>query len=187
MHSKLLTGAFLGLALSAFVQGTDTDAPVVTDNQRDSFFQASLSPKDNTTVFGGVTIIPASDSTGLRVVTFFGGIPEGEYLTYHIHEHPVPEDGNCYSTGGHLDPYGRGDATPCVITAPQTCQVGDLSGKHGPAFAPPNEVFQESYIDYFISNTPGQPAYFGDLSLVVHSPNGSRLACGNFEELAGGK
>jgi hypothetical protein len=54
-------------------------------------------------------------------------------LGYHIHVAPVPDDGNCTSTLLHLDPYIRGDATPCDSSQPATCQVGDLSGKYGKA------------------------------------------------------
>jgi hypothetical protein len=50
---------------------------------------------------------------------------------YHIHEKPVPSDGNCTGTGAHLDPYKRGEAPPCDATKPETCQTGDLSGKYG--------------------------------------------------------
>ena len=50
---------------------------------------------------------------------------------YHIHDQPVPESGDCAATLAHLDPYRRGQAVPCNSTEPQTCEVGDLSGKHG--------------------------------------------------------
>ena len=50
---------------------------------------------------------------------------------YHIHDQPVPADGNCTATLGHLDPFIRGEIPPCDPTQPETCQVGDLSGKHG--------------------------------------------------------
>ncbi len=52
-------------------------------------------------------------------------------LEYHIHVNPVPADGNCTATGGHLDPYQRGDTPACDAKKPATCQVGDLSGKYG--------------------------------------------------------
>jgi len=55
---------------------------------------------------------------------------------YHIHDQQVPEDGNCAGTLAHLDPYIRGETPPCNASAPQTCQVGDLSGKHGTATEP---------------------------------------------------
>lgn len=44
---------------------------------------------------------------------------------------PVPTDGNCTATEAHLDPYIRGEIPPCDNTQPETCQVGDLTGKHG--------------------------------------------------------
>jgi hypothetical protein len=50
---------------------------------------------------------------------------------YHIHDQPVPANGNCTATLAHLDPYQRGEDPLCDASAPQTCQVGDLSGKHG--------------------------------------------------------
>jgi hypothetical protein len=50
---------------------------------------------------------------------------------YHIHVSPVPTDGNCTGTGGHLDPYQRTDTPACDSTKPQTCEAGDLSGKWG--------------------------------------------------------
>jgi hypothetical protein len=53
------------------------------------------------------------------------------FLVYHIHAYAVPADGNCSGTLGHLDPFVRGESPPCDPTQPQTCQVGDLSGKHG--------------------------------------------------------
>ncbi|KAL4786101.1 superoxide dismutase [Aspergillus varians] len=191
MHPKLLSAAFLGLFLStatATEPSTEpnTTAPVVTDNEPLSFHHATLLKKDNSTVYGGITITSRFSSPALQVDLYIGGIPAGEYLNYHIHAHPVPEDGNCYRTGAHLDPYGRGQEPPCNITNPATCEVGDLSGKHGPAWAPEGGVFRASYNDFFLSNTPGAEAYFGNLSWVVHAPNSDRLSCGNFEELGVG-
>lgn len=99
---------------------------------------------------------------------------------YHIHAHPVPSDGNCYGTGAHLDPYNRGEKPPCDLSQPQTCQVGDLSGKHAPAVGALDEPFEVEYTDYFLSTDPGNEAYFGNLSVVVHAPDAQRLNCGNF-------
>lgn len=32
---------------------------------------------------------------------------------------------------GHLDPTNRGEYYPCDNIHPETCQAGDLAGKHG--------------------------------------------------------
>jgi hypothetical protein len=50
---------------------------------------------------------------------------------YHIHTGTVPDNGNCTATGGHLDPFNRGETPACDSTNPASCQVGDLSGKYG--------------------------------------------------------
>lgn len=63
-----------------------------------------------------------------RACTDFATFP---LIVYHIHAMPVPADGNCTGTGPHVDPYVRGEVPPCDNTQPQTCQVGDLTGKHG--------------------------------------------------------
>ncbi|KAL4791750.1 superoxide dismutase [Aspergillus venezuelensis] len=177
MRSTLLAAAMTGLLSTAALAD---NATVVRDNQEYSLHHADLLYKANSTIFGGITITKSPESSALHIDVHIGGIKEGQYINYHIHAKPVPEDGNCYLTGAHLDPYHRTQEPPCDIKAPNTCEVGDLSGKHGPAWAPEGEVFHASYDDFFLSNTPGAPAYFGNLSWVVHAPDSSRLTCGNF-------
>lgn len=65
-------------------------------------------------------------------------------LVYHIHQQQVPPDGNCDETGAHLDPFERGEMPPCNPDLPQTCQVGDLAGKHGAITSTP---FRTTYSD----------------------------------------
>ena len=52
----------------------------------------------------------------------------GDYK-YHVHDQPVITD--CASTLAHLDPFIRGQKVSCDINRPASCEVGDLSGKHG--------------------------------------------------------
>ncbi|PYH95970.1 cytosolic Cu/Zn superoxide dismutase [Aspergillus ellipticus CBS 707.79] len=177
MLSKTLL-ASLGFSLLA----SAANAPVTINNDGQQY-RAQLQPKDNTTVSGHITSYFGPGQVGVNFFVEFWGIPDdGQALSYHIHNSPVPEDGNCYSTGSHLDPYARGDATPCDIQSPQTCQVGDLSGKHGPVWAPADEGYTAIYTDWFLSNVEGEPAFFGNRSLVIHNAaTNARLACGNFE------
>lgn len=58
----------------------------------------------------------------------------------------VPDSGDCDATGAHLDPFERGEMPPCNPDLPQTCQVGDLAGKHGAITSMP---FRTTYADDF--------------------------------------
>jgi hypothetical protein len=60
---------------------------------------------------------------------------------------------------------------------PQTCQVGDLSGKHGPITSDP---FLASYTDDFASTVEGLGSFFGNRSLTLHFANVTRITCANF-------
>lgn len=96
---------------------------------------------------------------------------------YHVHDKPVPEDGNCTSASIHLDPTLRGELTPCNSTFPQTCQVGDLSGKYGKINTDP---FEAIYHDEFASMNTDNNASVPDRSIVVHFANKTRITCVNF-------
>lgn len=102
---------------------------------------------------------------------------------YHVHVNPVPPDGNCTSAGSHLDPYNRGEVPPCDASRPATCQVGDLSGKHGAIVATPGEPYVVKYTDFYLSTNPDSNAFIGNRALVVHTRDGARLNCGNFRRV----
>ena len=89
----------------------------------------------------------------------------------------MPSDGNCTGTLGHLDPYIRGETPVCDPTQPSTCQVGDLSGKHGNMTTNP---FQSAYLELYTTTTEGPGAFFGNRSVVIHNQNLTRLTCANF-------
>jgi hypothetical protein len=101
---------------------------------------------------------------------------------YHLHVAPVPESGNCTSTLGHLDPFIRGETTPCNPALPATCQVGDLSGKYGKIESDP---FSVTFVDPFTSIEEGPGSFFGNRSFVVHFANKTRITCANFEKVGG--
>lgn len=87
MNLKLLSTAVFGLISATAAQDADTETPtdtnatVITDNQPLSFHHASLLKKDNTTVYGDITITTRDHSSALQVDVRIGGIPEGEYLS----------------------------------------------------------------------------------------------------------
>jgi hypothetical protein len=103
-------------------------------------------------------------------------------VVYHIHAIPINSTGNCASALGHLDPFIRGETPPCNSSAPKTCQVGDLSGKHGKITSDP---FSATYIDDYASLVPGIGSFFGNRSFVVHFANTTRITCANFAMVSG--
>lgn len=107
-----------------------------------------------TNIMGSITGTTVANGTGVMFTMNFINLsdlmmysPLGEYpllaldllqyayhmalQLYHIHQLAVPADGNSTGTMAHLDPRGRGELHACEIQAPQTCQAGDLFGKHG--------------------------------------------------------
>lgn len=105
-----------------------------------------------------------------------------EITVYHIHDQPVPANGNCTATLAHLDPYQRGETPACDPTIPNTCQVGDLAGKHGKVeLTNGSATFTATYTDNFASTVDGIGAFFGNRSFVFHFGNTTRITCANFE------
>jgi len=66
---------------------------------------------------------------------------------------------------------------PCDPELPQTCQVGDLSGKYGKITSDP---FYAAYPDDFASTLEGIGSFFGNRSLTIHFGNKTRITCANF-------
>lgn len=61
-----------------------------------------------------------------------------------------------------------------------TCEVGDLSGKHGRISVAKGERFMAKYRDPYVSTQEGLGSFFGNRSIVIHARNGTRLTCANF-------
>ncbi|KAF1831869.1 hypothetical protein BDW02DRAFT_30529 [Decorospora gaudefroyi] len=157
---------------------TVTPAPQVTSNPAGAKYVAMLPEKEGSALSGSIEGTTGADGKGVKFAVSFSGLPEmGGPFIYHIHAKPVPEDGNCTATGAHQDPYMRGEATPCDPSMPETCQTGDLSGKHGSVDA---MSFSAEYTDAYLSTDPSDPAFFGDLSFVIHLANKTRIGCANF-------
>ncbi|KAF2276073.1 uncharacterized protein EI97DRAFT_433486 [Westerdykella ornata] len=107
---------------------TIVPAPVASNSPEGASYVATLPEKG--TVRGSITGISGPNGEGTKFQISVSGLPaEGGPFMYHIHEKPVPANGNCSGTGAHLDPYKRGEVPPCDPQKKETCQTGDLSGK----------------------------------------------------------
>ncbi|OJD38707.1 superoxide dismutase [Diplodia corticola] len=184
MRCATLVLAAAGAVAAAGVTGKLGDAAVVTNNPAGAVYVATLPNRDDTPVRGSITASSVGGGQGVRFQLSISGLPvdDGPY-TYHIHDEPVPADGNCTKTLAHLDPYERGEDPACDATQPQTCQVGDLAGKHGKLQAPGSSL---NFADDYAALVPGIGAFFGNRSIVVHYPNKTRITCANFEKSSNG-
>jgi hypothetical protein len=116
-------------------------------------------------------------SAGVRFTVNLQNLPsQPQYgpFNWHIHTLPVPANGNCTATMGHLDPTNRGELIMCDASAPETCQAGDLAGKHGGKIMTPN-TFTTSFVEPYLTTAQGSPFSFAGLSFVLHSSNTTRL------------
>lgn len=188
-------------SLFLLISAQPPPAPQIENNPHMVTYQAILNGAKP--IQGSITGVSAVDGKGVDFNVNFFSFPDpsiGPYgafstcdfimtcmlttnLAYHVHVNPVPEDGNCTAAGGHLDPYTVTDAYQCpAATDPQTCQIGDLAGKHGKIDTTTLQTasYQKAYLDLFLSTTKDNTAFFGNRSVVVHAANGTRLNCGNF-------
>ncbi|KAF2228107.1 superoxide dismutase, partial [Elsinoe ampelina] len=146
---------------------------------------ASLPPRafnelTGTIIGGSIRASSSQDGTGVTFSISLTNLPDNaQYgpFAYHIHDSPVPADGNCTSTLAHFDVTNRGEYIPCEVAKPETCQTGDLSGKHGTARG---SSFTAEYVDDFVSTDPSSPYFIGMKSVVIHTANTTRLTCANF-------
>jgi len=137
-------------------------------------------PGTGATISGSITGSTNKNGTGVSFQVSFAGFPSvSQYgpFVYHVHDLPVPADGNCTAALGHLDPTNRGEFIPCTAANPASCQAGDLAGKHGKIN---DTTFSASYNENFLSTDPNSPYFFGSKSIVIHTGNTTRLICANF-------
>ncbi|CAG8974143.1 hypothetical protein HYALB_00002780 [Hymenoscyphus albidus] len=190
MHATTIATVFLTAFISSIsaqnvTTGALGNATVVENNPPGVTYVASLpekrffNPKDpRGNVKGSISATANPNGIGVTFNVEFENLPlTGGPFSYHIHVDPVPADGNCTKTLAHLDPFIRGEVTPCNRNLPQTCQVGDLSGKTSDIRSDP---FQATYIDDFASTTQGLGSFFGNRSFVLHYANKTRITCANF-------
>ncbi|KAH7385340.1 superoxide dismutase [Phaeosphaeria sp. MPI-PUGE-AT-0046c] len=170
------------LAAGALAQNQTTgklgDAMVVSNNPPMASYVAMFMPNGMKKLRGMVTAMSGKGGKGVDFNLMVMGLPEeGGPFSFHLHDQPVPMNGNCTATLAHLDPYQRGQTPACDMAMPQTCEVGDLSGKHGKIMG---MEAMKKFTDMYASLVPGMGAFFGNRSIVIHYANSTRLACANF-------
>ncbi|OTA35874.1 hypothetical protein BTJ68_04161 [Hortaea werneckii EXF-2000] len=107
-------------------------ASVVSDNPEGKVYSAVFPQPTSTSV---VTIGSAPNGSA-DVTVNLNGLPQPGPLSYTIHDNPIASVGSCDDVGGIFNPYHASTTAPCNADRPETCMVGDLSGKHGNAAAP---------------------------------------------------
>lgn len=143
-------------------------APKVADSPAGAKYVAKFDKK----ISGSVEFSSASNGTVLVDVNLDNLPTSGGSFLYHVHEYPVPSDGNCTGAGVHLNPY-HGNKT---ATEPDELEAGDLSGRHGKI---EGTSIHTSYVDPYISLNPENKAFVGNLSVVVHYHNTTAITCAN--------
>ncbi|KAK0738149.1 superoxide dismutase [Schizothecium vesticola] len=154
------------------------DAMAIMNNPPGAAYSAMFDGGDGSSVKGKVAAMSGPGGKGVMFDLNIMGLPmSGGPFSYHLHDQPVPMDGNCNGTLAHLDPYQRVQAVACDMMNPQTCEVGDLSGKHGKLDGPSS---MKSFVDMYATLVAGIGAFFGNRSIVFHSASSARIACANF-------
>jgi hypothetical protein len=172
------TGGLLGTATASTNQPSATYRATLPEEQYNPFV--------GSTVSGSLQAVGGPE--GVTFTVELSNLPDQAAFgpfNWHIHALPVPANGNCTATMGHLDPTNRGELVLCDPSQPATCQVGDLAGKHGGKIMTPGN-FSTSFVDPYLSVQSGSPGFFGGLAFVLHTGNTTRITCANFELMASG-
>ncbi|KAK4170231.1 superoxide dismutase [Cladorrhinum sp. PSN259] len=172
------------------------NATVVTNNPVGVVYKATLPEKaffpfaypEGGNIQGEVSAVAAEGGTGVVFTVKLSNLPKVagiDSFPYHLHVLPAA-GGNCTATLAHLDPFERGEATACNPDLPETCQTGDLSGKHGAIKPDAEGKFEATYTDLYSSTLEGLGSFFGNRSVVFHFPNKTRITCADFAKVEGG-
>lgn len=161
------------LALALLVMGK---APMITKNPKNIVAIADF-PFGFDKKVNGYIVFTAKEGKAVNVHVDLTGLPSEGPFPYHVHVKLVSVDGDCNKVGDRLNHYNASET--CVHKdRPYTCQVGDLSGKHGEITG---REFETSYEDPYISLNPNSKSNIVGKSVVLHFANNTRFACADIE------
>ena len=129
----------------------------------------------------GVIVFTQPDTSQLTQVQVSLSGLANQAGQYHVHVTPINssvtsgQECSQTSVGGHFNP--RGVVGTCNSSNPSTCEVGDLSGKHGNFSS--LETVTTSYSDSTIVLS-GVETIVGR-SIVIHKSDASRWVCANIK------
>eukprot|EP00051_Salpingoeca_urceolata_P012351 m.153168 g.153168 ORF g.153168 m.153168 type:complete len:658 (+) comp17459_c0_seq2:116-2089(+) len=133
----------------ALVDGPRLTLTLDIPNHRAVAARARFRREDSDGIEGEISFSQAFPGASTRVAVQLAGLDQ-RVGNYHVHSLPLFAPGGgaelvgtvagatCSDTLGHWDPAGVADASGCTaparqhLMAPTACEVGDLSGKHGP-------------------------------------------------------
>lgn len=152
-------------------QGCQAGRTILTLNQTDIIFNFYSCRAEAPPIYVEIQFLGGNDLLNYR----------GKPLNYHIHQFPQVNN-TCSTTQGHYDPLKANKAPSkpykCIKEDLYTCEKGDLSGKFGSLLVSEdvNSSSSINYIDYSLTLNE-----ILGLSVVIHAPDRSKLACNNIE------
>ena len=132
--------------------------------------QVGVRAQFNDEVKGTITCIPAHGGSNVDVhLSNLQRLAGG----YHVHRYPV-SNGDCQSTGGHLNPFNITGSPPTGEGSDDQFEVGDLSGIFGSLTGQKSVAFHRFAPNVYCERILGR-------SVVIHHGNGDRWQCASLE------
>ena len=149
---------------------------IVSDDKKSNVSCASIDLRVGTRahftgeVKGTITCIPTHGGSSVDVdLSNLQRLAGG----YHVHRYPVT-NGDCHSTGGHLNPFNVTRSPPTGHGSDDQFEVGDLSGIFGSLVGRYSVSFHRFAPNVYCERILGR-------SIVIHFANGSRWQCASLE------
>ncbi|KAJ2613011.1 hypothetical protein H4S08_002440 [Coemansia sp. RSA 1365] len=178
MLKKIISCAFAALAIASTVSSQELIGREVDAND----VVMALAKPSGDKIEASFRFTKTADGKGLQLSINATGLDKGAEYPFHVHVDPVPKDGNCTATGGHLDPYdikaAAGEKYKCSKTnILKTCELGDLAGIFGNMVGDDKGNASGDFVATELAF--GTKNTILDHSIVIHNSDGDRVACAN--------